>query len=819
MLHWQVKRWTWTRRCHDDPAGKTSANQKFPGLELFFESSSQTAVHPPTHTTMAQTKATKKFEKRHLKDTLEKRNGFKKIKQRQQVKAKKKARRAEEHGEPEPRKAAPNSVSKEAKEKLQSMSVDEFFQGGFEVPELPKNGSKRKRSQQVEEDEESDASFEQEPVPQDDDVDDMSEEDDLEDHEQQLQALAQNDPEFHKYLQDNEPELLDVNLDELEGLNDDEEPKRKKSRKSKDMDADESGEEPEAKNNELTKATIRKWASALTTQHSLRTAREVILAFRAAAHVSDDDEQGFKYSVSDPQVYHELLTLALKQIPAVFEHHLPVQENKHGKVHVATESKKFKTITPLLRSHVGSILHLLDHLSDPATLRLTLSCTLPLLPYLLSFKKLVRDMTKGVTNVWSLTSNTEATRIAAFLLLRRLMVIGDPGIRENVLKAIYQALVKGSRNTTIHTLAGVNLMKNSASELWGLDGSVGYTTAFTFIRQLAIHLRNSIQNNAKESYKAVYNWQYVHSLDFWSRVLSAHCTASDAPLRPLIYPLVQVTLGAMRLIPTATYFPLRFQLIRSLLRLSRATGTYIPLAAPIYEVLTSGEMRKVPKPATLKPLDFSTAIRAPKAYLHTRTYQDGTGEQVQELLAEFLVLWSKNIAFPELSLPVTVMLKRWLKDVNSREFGKGNKNPRVNGMVSLVVQKAEANAKWVEERRAKVEFAPNDRKGVEAFLREVEWEKTPIGAFVVGLRRTKEEKEKVLEQARRDEEKKGQDERNAKEKEKVSNGRIEESDVDSEEDEDEEAEEMSEAEDLDDDFTNDEDEEVEGEDLLIDGDE
>ena len=54
---------------------------------------------------------------------------------------------------------------------------------------------------------------------------------------------------------------------------------------------------------------------------------------------------------------------------------------------------------------------------------------------------------------------------------------------------------------------------------------VGYTTGFTFIRQLAIHLRNSITHNAKESYKTVYNWQYTHSLDFWSCVLSENCSA------------------------------------------------------------------------------------------------------------------------------------------------------------------------------------------------------------------------------------------------------------------------------------------------------
>jgi nucleolar complex protein 2 len=718
---------------------------------------------------MPKGKATKKFEQRHLKDTLDKRNALKKTKQKQQLKERKKARRAEEEGKDpgEKQDESAKTVTKPGQDSaaFQNMSVDDFFQGGFEIPEeLKKKGDKkRKRATPAKADDEgdesessSDDSIMHEPVvADDDDSASDSDDNDPEEHKKQLAALAENDPEFHKYLQENEPELLGADLENMGTLSSDDEdeadtPKRKKQRKS--ANADDSDDEMVVGKNELQLHTVAKWAKAMQEQHSLRAAKETVLAFRSAAHVSDLEDKDFKYTISDPEVYHQLLTTALKLIPDVLQHHLPVQESKSGKAHVATEGKKFKTLAPLLKSQVASIIHLLDNLSDPATLRLTLTSIIPLLPYLLSFKKLIRDICRAVTAVWSTTATTEATRIAAFLVLRRLTVIGDAGIRENALKAAYQGLVKGSRNTTVHSIAGVNLMKNSGAELWGIDESVGYTTGFTFIRQLAIHLRSSITNNSNESYKTVYNWQYVHSLDFWSRVLSAHCKEADSALRPLIYPLVQVTMGALRLIPTATYFPLRFQLTRSLLRLSMATSTYIPLAAPLYEVLNSAEMRKAPKSSTLKPLDFDTLIRVPKSYLKTRTYQDSVGEQVQELLSEFFGLWSKNIAFPELALPVVVMLKRWLKDVNNRAPGTGNKNQKVNGLIALLVQKIDANVKFVEDRRQKVDFAPNNRKGVTSFLDDLEWEKTPVGAFLVGQRKVREEKAKVMEEARKDEE-------------------------------------------------------------------
>ena len=80
---------------------------------------------------MAQSKATKKFEKRHLKDTLDRRNGLKKIKQKQQMKAKKKARRAEENGvdhkEEQGDQPKQNRGRQSAKDAFKDMSVDEIL--------------------------------------------------------------------------------------------------------------------------------------------------------------------------------------------------------------------------------------------------------------------------------------------------------------------------------------------------------------------------------------------------------------------------------------------------------------------------------------------------------------------------------------------------------------------------------------------------------------------------------------------------------------------------------------------------------------------
>ncbi|ROT35018.1 Noc2-domain-containing protein [Sodiomyces alkalinus F11] len=798
---------------------------------------------PPTKKNL---KATKKFEKNHLTKTLDKRKQGVKVKQRLQIKAKKQSKRAKDaafyKGEQEDN-ASKDTTKKDAK--VSQMSVDDFFKGGFEMigkgnakskgqatqaQQAKKSGKlgKRKRDapasdhedaaeDSADDDSMSDMSVEEQLVPSDSDEDDDDDagsdaDDDAGMSKKAMQELAEKDPAFFKFLREHDPEALDfdenADLAEVDALSggsddeassdddddDDEQPKkkRKKENAKKKQKVDESA----APDNELTRKMVAKWKASMEEKKSLRAARQVVLAFRCAAHLNEDDPENAtsaRYTINSPQVFHDILITALNLVPEVIASHLPAKQSASGKVYVSTDTKKFQTLSIMIKTYTATVIHLLGTLSDDATLKLTISSLEPLLPFLLSFRKLLKVLVKTVVSYWARPASSETTKITAFLVLRRLIVIGDAGLRETTLKAIYQGFVQSARVTNHNTLPGINLMKNSAAELWGMDQGVGYTTAFTFIRQLAIHLRNSIVHNKDAAFRIVYNWQYTHSLDFWSTVLAEHCSAAriaeagkESQLKLLIYPLVQVTLGAARLIPTATYFPLRFHLLRALLRLSRATGTYIPLAPLLLEVLDSAELRRAPKPASLKPLDFRAAYKAPKAYLRTRVYQDGVGEQVAELLAEFFAVWCKNIAFPEMALPVTILLKRWLKRVRrgetrgppskndgkgkgrgkgkgkgkgkSDKSGGGNRNAKVSGAIVLVVQKLEANAAFIEEKRSKVDFAPKDRTQVEAFLRDFDWEKTPLGAYVVAQRKLRAEKLKMMEDARREDDRRRREE-------------------------------------------------------------
>ena len=289
-------------------------------------------------------KSTRKYEKNHLKDTLERRKGAAPIKQRQRLQLKKKARKNttkndEAKGDQDMVEDGP-SIKKAGRDltggakDLEHMNIDEFFQDGVDIPERPKkrragkNESTTRKRQRggVEEDmlmndEEAEAdddddddenastngSVEDHVVPERDrHHSESSAEDDIDAHQRDLEALAENDPTFYRYLQENDEELLhaDGGLGRRASIGSEDDEAGIDVRVPDDADDVYSiAWEEEGLSTDLhivTSKMLEKWKTGLTDLHSLRALREVVSAFRAAAHLNDADEQKkYKYSVSD----------------------------------------------------------------------------------------------------------------------------------------------------------------------------------------------------------------------------------------------------------------------------------------------------------------------------------------------------------------------------------------------------------------------------------------------------------------------------------------------------------------------------------------
>ena len=197
-------------------------------------------------------------------------------------------------------------------------------------------------------------------------------------------------------------------------------------------------------------------------------------------------------------------------------------------------------------------------------------------------------------------------------------------------------------------------------------------------------------------------------------MLSQHIgTNKSSPLQPLVYPLVQVALGALKLNPSSQYFPLRFHLVEALLRLSRQTGVYIPLAPTLLETFDSSLIKashSKKSGTVLKPVEFEVTLRVSSTYLSgpsSRVYRDQVVKQTIHLLAQFFDLHALNPAFPELALPPVIVIKKWLK-----KHG-GETGPKVRHGLSVLVEKLDEQAKWIEEKRKGMEFSPENLQNIQ----------------------------------------------------------------------------------------------------------
>ncbi|KAI9025984.1 Noc2p family-domain-containing protein [Phycomyces nitens] len=565
---------------------------------------------------------------------------------------------------------------------------------------------------ELEPEEEEDDDEEEEEDDDDENDDDSKIKSDADRHKKELEQLKERDPKFYDYLQKEGADLLDFDMSEDEDEGEDDQDEDEEEPEFDEND-DDDGEEDEDEEDEekpgkksikeqndsaevVTKAMLAEWIDQLEKTQNLKAFKKMLSAFKTAARMSDEEQQEnitFVYKIVSPHVFNKVVTTTMRYAPTIFNHYL--KPKKQGGA--PSTAARWSFMKSLVKSYLHNLLHLLQNLTDAnmhyVAIREAEKCT----AYWACFEKTAKDYLKTLLSLWSNLASSDNVRIQSFLAIRSLAITpvetkkGSENFLDLCLKNIYLTFVRNCKTTNPHTLPAINLMRNLAVELYGINQVLSYQQAFAYIRQLAVHLRGAMQLKTKESYKAVYNWQYIHCIDFWANVLSTYCQPKEgeeeSPLKSLVFPLVQVALGAVRLIPTAQYFPLRFHVLRCMISLNQSTRVFIPLAPFIFEVFESGDVKNKSNPSTLKPLEWEVHLKAPKQYLHTRVYQDGILEQANECLNDFYKSFYTHIAFPEMVIP---------------------------GIVAL-----ETKSKFIIMQRSKADFSPADTKECNEFMAEM----------------------------------------------------------------------------------------------------
>ncbi|XP_072047281.1 nucleolar complex protein 2 homolog [Amphiura filiformis] len=580
-------------------------------------------------------------------------------------------------------------------------------------------------------------------------------------HKQSIDSLKEKDPDFYQFLQENDQELL--NFEDSDASDDDEEEEEDEEAEFDEDDSDEEGavhelpaELEEASDKEdgsseeeedgskrskskgiaVTIAMVDKWGDQLE-DNSVQALRELVEAFKAAVYGMPDEEEEqdeieMKYVVQGSNVFNAIISLCLKGVHPMLQNLLKMDANTTKRLSLPSSSKGWKNVHNDVREYLLQLIQLLAHMVDPAIVCVVLRHIHKLIPYYCCFPKMTRSLIKKLVPFWS--TGEETVRVVAFLGLFTIpRYMKKPQWLELILKQMYMAYVKNTKFTSPSTLPLITFMQRSMTEMFAVNTQITYQHAFVYIRQLAIHLRNAITIK-KDQYQSVYNWQYIHCVWLWCRVLGT--LHSDQSLQPLVYPLVQTSIGVIKLIPAAKYIPLRFSIIRALNILSEATDTFIPLIPHILDIFDLVDFNKRPVGVSFRPLNFAVALKLSTKQLAEKGFKDGLMDEVYELLLEHLVVHSHSISFPELALPVILKLKAFIK---------GSRIPTYSKLMKGLLDKIQENCREITQKRDAVTFGLADDQSLRAWENKIKDKGTSLSKLYTTYKPLRERELKTEE--------------------------------------------------------------------------
>jgi len=123
---------------------------------------------------------------------------------------------------------------------------------------------------------------------------------------------------------------------------------------------------------------------------------------------------------------------------------------------------------------------------------------------------------------------------------------------------------------------------------------------------------------------------------------------------------------------------------------------------------------------SMKPMDFSCILRVSNAQQNENGFKDVLIDSIYGSLLEYLSTESHSLCFADIVLPVSICLKKFLKQNKVANFCR---------KMRQVVDKIEENVKFIENEKKAISFELSDKNAVEAWEKSVQVKGTPLNSY------------------------------------------------------------------------------------------
>lgn len=370
-------------------------------------------------------------------------------------------------------------------------------------------------------------------------------------------------------LEDGGSELDFGEDDYIESEDEDEEEKTKKPKEQKKITKDEL--------KKLIKKTIAGNTFAIT---------KIIIIFSRITNQNNIESLDEDNALNKPKIINKITKFCIKNLPEILNLKSSSIISKNKK----RDQESNSNLKGLTKRYLSVLTRYIKTAESPM-ITLMFKYIDNISDLVLGFKNFLEIFLKTSIKTWGERHGTMTS--ASALNFVRSMLQKKPELFETAIKLFYVNYLEVAKAMNWKTIARIKNMQNQIIEILAMDLDKAYLTIFTFIRKLCLQLRATITDKKLSSIKNIYNWQFVNSLQLWTRVVATYYKKKNCEISLLAYPLIQTIYGVIRLNLVDVFYPLRIILVNMLNELSSNTDVYIPVSVYLLEILESNHFKSV----------------------------------------------------------------------------------------------------------------------------------------------------------------------------------------------------------------------------------